>query len=109
MMMMKSAATSRQPKSALIAASTPCTESRIAKRGETKHRVLALGRQRLPFAHVFVDQGNQRGMAPGQGRDRDGGLGVGVELLREDTAREGGARYPVKDVAGLLQVVERTR
>src|SRR3989442_3972155 len=65
-MMMKSTATSRQPKSALIAASTPCTQSRIAKRAEAKHRVVALGRQRLPLAKVLVDQGHQRGMAPGQ-------------------------------------------
>src|SRR5439155_21310796 len=45
MMMMKSAATSRQPKSALIAATTPRTESRIAKRRRGKHRVSARGRQ----------------------------------------------------------------
>ena len=42
MMMMKSAATSRQPKSALIAAITPRTQSRITKPCETKHRVSAL-------------------------------------------------------------------
>src|SRR5260370_21341797 len=106
MMMMKSTATSRQPKSALSAASTPCTVSRIAKRGEAKHRVLALGRQCLPLAHVFVDQRNHRGMAPGQGRDGDGGLGVGVELLGEHAAREGGALHPVEDVTSLFAVVE---
>ena len=42
MMMMKSAATSRQPKSALIAAITPRTQSRITKPCVAKHRVSAL-------------------------------------------------------------------
>src|ERR1700730_6235903 len=45
MMMMKSAATSRQPKSALIAAITPRTQSRITKPRGAKHRVSALRRQ----------------------------------------------------------------
>ncbi len=42
MMMMKSVATSRQPKSALIAAITPRTQSRITKPRDAKHRVSAL-------------------------------------------------------------------
>src|SRR5438876_9611818 len=105
MMMMKSTATSRQPKSALIAASTPCTQSRIAKRAEAKHRVLALGRQRLPLANVLVDQGHQRGMAPGQRRHRDGSFGVGLELLEEHAAGESVLRHPLQDPGGLLQVV----
>src|SRR2546423_15550299 len=109
MMMMKSTATSRQPKSALIAATTPCTQSRIAKRAQAKHRVLALGRQRLALANVLVDQRHQRGVAPGQRRDRDGGLGVWVELLGEHAAWEGCPRNPLQDLLRLLEVVERAR
>src|SRR5467141_4619616 len=105
MMMMKSTATSRQPKSALRAASTPCTQSRIAKRAEAKHRVLALGGQRLTFADVLVDQRHHSGVAPGQGRDRDGCLAVGVELLGEHAARKRRARHPLQDLAGLYEVV----
>src|SRR5690349_17771349 len=104
MMMMKSVATSRQPKSALIAAITPRTQSRITKPHEPKHRVSALVAQGGALAHVLVDERDQRRVAPGQRRDRELRLAVGVELLREHAARERGARHPVQDVLGRRQL-----
>src|SRR5207249_3047419 len=58
----------------------------------------------LELAAVLVDRDHELGVAPGQGRDRERGPGVRVDLLREQAARELVLHRPVDDLAGLLQV-----
>src|ERR671925_1555687 len=106
MMITNSVATSRQPKSALMASRTPCTWSRIAKGRRIQTSGLGpscripsgglqvgdgsdrRGLQRLALADVFVDQRDDGRVAPGERRYRQRRLRVWVELLGEDPTGE---------------------